>query len=622
VGEDLFPGGAPLRSCQNDYVYPPGGGDEVHNLGQAWMGFGWDVRTNLIAALGPSGDDLARALILPSFQSNAPDIPTAVREVFLRDDDDGDLSNKTPHWDALYAAALHHGLVFAIDPDLTAPAPVADLAVTSTKATQLALQWTASGDDGNVGTAAKYDLRWSTSPIDASNFSLATVIPTNAPQAAGTLETAVVTVPPETTVYLAMLVSDEQFNTSTLSNVVSVTTPAGTVVWQDGFEGDTSGWTATGLWHLTVKKASDGTHSFWYGQELTDNYDTGAANSGDLTSPVIDLTGASGPVLVLDQFISVESFSFYDLASVVITDANDPTHTSTFPKDVSITSAFVARVIPLAGFDGKQIRITFHFDTVDSVANSTEGWFVDHARIIGSDSCDHSLCTAGGPLDASCSSCVGSVCAFDSFCCTVAWDSLCVQEAQNTCGTVCTVCGNGTCEPGETPTTCPQDCKPACAHDVCDPGVPLDAACDSCAGDICAFDSFCCTVFWDRVCVQEAETTCGKVCQGCTHDLCNVGDALKSNCDQCATSVCTTDPYCCTTSWDSRCVQEAANGCGLQCQVCSHSLCTQGTALETSCDPCVGAVCGADPYCCSNTWDQRCIDESQTTCGLTCANAR
>jgi hypothetical protein len=52
--------------------------------------------------------------------------------------------------------------------------------------------------------------------------------------------------------------------------------------------------------------------------------------------------------------------------------------------------------------------------------------------------------------------------------------------------------------------------------------------------------------------------------------------------------------------------------------VCTHSLCSQGNPLETSCDPCVGQVCASDPYCCNNTWDQRCIDEAQTTCGLQC----
>ncbi|HMG21190.1 MAG TPA: hypothetical protein VK607_07745, partial [Kofleriaceae bacterium] len=288
VGFDLLPG-QEIRNCQNDYVYPPGGLDEVHNLGQAWMGFGWDVRQNLVAALGPdAGDALARSLILPSFQSNAVDIPAAVREVFLRDDDDGNLDNLTPHWDQLFPAAVHHNLVFAVQPDDTAPAPVMNLAVSNVSPTRIDLTWTASGDDGNMGTAATYQLRWSTSPITPANFPSANLVPTGAPKAAGSTETANATVPPSTTIFVALIVVDEQFNASTLSNVVSATTPAGTPVFSESFETGAPGWTATGLWHITTKRASDGTHAFWYGQETTGTYDTGAANSGDLTSPVIN----------------------------------------------------------------------------------------------------------------------------------------------------------------------------------------------------------------------------------------------------------------------------------------------------------------------------------------------
>ncbi|HWM86529.1 MAG TPA: hypothetical protein VNO33_11845, partial [Kofleriaceae bacterium] len=114
VGFDLFPGEA-LRSCENDYVFPPGGNDEVHNLGQAWAGFAWQVRVGLIAKLGEvDGEALARALVLPSLPSNAADIPGAVLEVFLRDDDDGDPNNGTLNSDVLLPAAQRHGLDFVV----------------------------------------------------------------------------------------------------------------------------------------------------------------------------------------------------------------------------------------------------------------------------------------------------------------------------------------------------------------------------------------------------------------------------------------------------------------------------------------------------------------------------
>ena len=53
----------------------------------------------------------------------------------------------------------------------------------------------------------------------------------------------------------------------------------------------------------------------------------------------------------------------------------------------------------------------------------------------------------------------------------------------------------------------------ACAHDLCDEGVALDAACDdSCAADICAVDAYCCNNSWDSICVDEVSSVCGRTC--------------------------------------------------------------------------------------------------------------
>ena len=112
-------------------------------------------------------------------------------------------------------------------PDTTPPATVTDLWIFFISTYTLALSWTAPGDDGNIGTASEYDLRYSTSPITEANWDLATrVTGESKPSEAGSHETFYVRgLSSGTTYYFALKTADEVPNWSGLSNVVSETTP-------------------------------------------------------------------------------------------------------------------------------------------------------------------------------------------------------------------------------------------------------------------------------------------------------------------------------------------------------------------------------------------------------------
>lgn len=116
--------------------------------------------------------------------------------------------------------------VWTFQIDTQAPASVANLNVSSTTSSSVTLTWTAPGDDGNTGTATTYDVRYSTSPMDASNWDSATQAtdePT--PQVAGSAETFMVSnLSSNTTYYFAIKGADEAGNWSELSNVASGTT--------------------------------------------------------------------------------------------------------------------------------------------------------------------------------------------------------------------------------------------------------------------------------------------------------------------------------------------------------------------------------------------------------------
>ena len=101
--------------------------------------------------------------------------------------------------------------------DNTPPARIEDLTVADIDTTSMTLAWTSAGDDGDQGTALRYDLRYSTSPITTeSDFSSAiqvTGVPT--PKAADTEQSTVVRgLVPDSTYYFAIRSIDDGFNPS------------------------------------------------------------------------------------------------------------------------------------------------------------------------------------------------------------------------------------------------------------------------------------------------------------------------------------------------------------------------------------------------------------------------
>ena len=105
VGRNFTTSGGIVRNANNTLNYPAGGG--VHQQGQTWMGFAWDLRNNLIAALGQAaGAARAEQIVIGTLAANATNQPDAVREVFIMDDDDGNLANGTPNYSSLETAAV------------------------------------------------------------------------------------------------------------------------------------------------------------------------------------------------------------------------------------------------------------------------------------------------------------------------------------------------------------------------------------------------------------------------------------------------------------------------------------------------------------------------------------
>ena len=208
----------------------------------------------------------------------------------------------------------------------------------------------------------------------------------------------------------------------------------------------------------------------------------------------------------------------------------------------------------------------------------------------------HDCCTSGGGGCSNTACCI-TVCGLDSFCCNVAWDSICIAEGLSDCRPNCTV--------GE----CPDS-----DHTCCTTGAPGCTALDCCES-VCAVDSFCCTTAWDRDCIAEAISVCGLSCEFCAdadHDCCIHG-APGCNDAACCGAVCAADSFCCIVEWDTICINEAEGYCNIKCGgpcgTAGHGCCQTG-ALGCDDVACCELFCShADKFCCSIAWDSVCVAE-------------
>ncbi len=251
TGPGVRPARYSTNFAVNNYTYARSRTAVVpHGVGHVWATIVWEVvweltdeygfDANVWNASGTAGNQIALQLITEGLRLQ-PCNPGFVdgRDAILAADValyNGD------HTDLLWAAFARRGLGIGAsqgssnsngdnvedfaEPEAVAPSPVTDLAATPNGDFAM-LSFTATGDDGPVGTATSYDVRYATSPIvtDADFAAATQATGEPAPQAAGAAESFMLTgLSFSTTYYVALKVADNSFNISELSNVVQTTT--------------------------------------------------------------------------------------------------------------------------------------------------------------------------------------------------------------------------------------------------------------------------------------------------------------------------------------------------------------------------------------------------------------
>ncbi len=140
-----------------------------------------------------------------------------------------------------------------------------------------------------------------------------------------------------------------------------------------------------------------------------------------------------------------------------------------------------------------------------------------------------------------------------------------------------------------------------------------------CCTNVCSLDPHCCDSSWDAACAETAF----KLCASCgdtevgscfdSHQLPSCADAA------CCSSVCGADAFCCDNTWDNACV----DGAYALCLSCGHTETLSCFAIHNTsyCDDasCCSSVCAADPSCCTSMWDAACVASATALCAI-CGN--
>ena len=114
LGSGFQTAGVALRRGDNTNVYPYST-TSPHGAGQVLMGFAWQLRQNLRTAFGtPSALQISNDIMIGAIVGNSTTRPDYVTQVFIADDDDGNLLNGVPHYAQLSAAAITKALPYPV----------------------------------------------------------------------------------------------------------------------------------------------------------------------------------------------------------------------------------------------------------------------------------------------------------------------------------------------------------------------------------------------------------------------------------------------------------------------------------------------------------------------------
>ncbi|MBN1666737.1 MAG: peptidoglycan DD-metalloendopeptidase family protein, partial [Anaerolineales bacterium] len=160
--------------------------------------------------------------------------------------------------------------------------------------------------------------------------------------------------------------------------------------FNDNLEGDTSDWATSGSWAISTSEKLSGSQSFRYSYPAVQS---GQAHFGDLTSRPINLPAAATPYY-LTFWYRYETESFYphwDQRRVQVSLDGQPfqdIYQLVYDPDMNESGLWMQAVIDLSPYydpaSAHQLRLRFHFHSLDGTAEGFRGWYLDDINLSAS----------------------------------------------------------------------------------------------------------------------------------------------------------------------------------------------------------------------------------------------
>lgn len=159
--------------------------------------------------------------------------------------------------------------------------------------------------------------------------------------------------------------------------------------FDDGFEVD-EGWDADGMWHRVNSGDANapewnisysGQWSYWYGRDDTGDYDNGTRNWGNLTSPVIDVTGTNDAYVTFMSWSDVNETSGDERWVQARNDGGSWENLLMIEGDEM--GQWVRHTIDVSHLvPTYTLEVRFFFDTVNADENANQGWYIDAVSVL------------------------------------------------------------------------------------------------------------------------------------------------------------------------------------------------------------------------------------------------